>query len=186
MNDYSISLFLHIVGALGFFAALGIEWLVIHQLRRATTAEGVRDWLRIGVGGRKFGMISMVLLLAAGIYMMNEVWGHATAWINVSFWSIVLLGILIVPIGRRLKAIEAAVQTETGPLSARYAELLRHPLLMIAIRARVGVALGIIFLMTVKPNTTESVLTIGIGALAGILLGVLTTNSAKKMTVVRE
>ncbi len=26
MDDYSIALFLHIVGALGFFVALGLEW----------------------------------------------------------------------------------------------------------------------------------------------------------------
>ena len=32
MNAYSIALFLHIVGALGFFVALGLEWTGLWQI----------------------------------------------------------------------------------------------------------------------------------------------------------
>ena len=39
MNDYSIALFLHIVGALGFFVALGLEWTGLRQIRSAMTLE---------------------------------------------------------------------------------------------------------------------------------------------------
>src|SRR5262245_58128370 len=39
MNDYSIALLLHVVGALGFFMALALEWTNLRQLRRATTAS---------------------------------------------------------------------------------------------------------------------------------------------------
>ena len=41
MNDYSIALFLHIVGALGFFVALGLEWTGLGQIRSAMTLERV-------------------------------------------------------------------------------------------------------------------------------------------------
>ena len=33
MNYYSIALFLHVVGALGFFVVLGLEWTSLRQLR---------------------------------------------------------------------------------------------------------------------------------------------------------
>jgi hypothetical protein len=44
---YSISLFLHIVGALGLCAALGLEWAGLYNLRRATEAGQVREWVRL-------------------------------------------------------------------------------------------------------------------------------------------
>jgi hypothetical protein len=57
MNDYSIVLFVHIVGALGFFVALGVEWLSLRHLRRATTAEQVREWIRVSTGVRRLGWL---------------------------------------------------------------------------------------------------------------------------------
>ena len=42
MNAYTIVLFLHIVGALGFFVALGLEWTGLSQLQSAMSLEQVR------------------------------------------------------------------------------------------------------------------------------------------------
>ena len=77
MNDYSIALFLHIVGALGFFVALGLEWTSLAYLRCATTIEQVREWMGAPNQMGRVGMIAMVTLLTAGLYMMATVWG---AW----------------------------------------------------------------------------------------------------------
>jgi len=41
MDDYAIALFLHIVGAVGFFVALGLEWTGLRQIRSAMTPEQV-------------------------------------------------------------------------------------------------------------------------------------------------
>jgi len=45
MTLYSLALFLHIVGALGLFIALGLEWTGLWYLRRAGTAEQAQQWL---------------------------------------------------------------------------------------------------------------------------------------------
>ena len=45
MNDYSIALFFHMVGALGFFLALGLEWTGLWQLRSALRSQEVRAWM---------------------------------------------------------------------------------------------------------------------------------------------
>jgi hypothetical protein len=42
MTDYSIALFLHIVGALGLFVALGLEWTNLRYLQQVTTTEQAR------------------------------------------------------------------------------------------------------------------------------------------------
>jgi len=47
--------------------------------------------------------------------------------------------------------------------------LLHHPLLWIAIQTRVAIALGIVFLMTVKPDLSRSLLTIGVAIVLGLV-----------------
>jgi hypothetical protein len=44
---YSISLFLHIVGALGLFARLAFEQAGLLNLRRASTKAQAREWLSL-------------------------------------------------------------------------------------------------------------------------------------------
>ena len=152
MNDYSLALFLHVVGALGFFVALGLEWTSLRHLRRAATVEQVREWMRVPAEMGRVGMIAMVMLLAAGFYMMVTVWG-GVAWIMVTLGALVLA----IPLGmvltrRRMAAIGRTVSAETGPLSPTFHQLLHDPLLSISIQTRVAIAVGIVFLMTVKPD----------------------------------
>jgi hypothetical protein len=165
---YSIALFIHIVGALGFFVALGVEWMLLRQLRRATTTHQIRTGLRDATGFRRVGMAAMLTLLASGFYMMviAQVGG---AWVIVSFWSLVLLSILAVTLSfRRMAAIGRAVAVEDAPVSPTLRQLLHHPLLWLGIQTRVAIALGIIFLMTVKPELGGALITIGIAAVLGL------------------
>jgi hypothetical protein len=168
MNGYSIALFVHIVGALGFFVALGVEWISLRQLRRATTAEHPREWIAVASGVRRVGMASMAMLLISGFYMMAMVWG-GVAWIIVALATLVVLTALAVALsGPRMAAIGRAVTAETGPLSLTLQQLLHHPLLWVAIQTRVALALGIVFLMTVKPDLIGSLLTIGVASALGL------------------
>jgi hypothetical protein len=167
MNYYSIALFLHVVGALGFFVTLGLEWTSLRHLRRATTAKQVREWMRIPAEMGRVGMLSMLVLLAAGFYMMATVWG-GVAWITVTLGVIVLMIILgMVITGRRMAAI-GGVKAERGPLSPTLHHLLHDPLLWISMQTRAAMALGIVFLMTVKPDPGGSLLTIGVAIVLGL------------------
>lgn len=169
MNDYSFALFLHIAGALGFFVALGLEWTSLYQLGRATTTEQVRGWLRVSAGVSRVGMPSMVILLISGFYMMATVWGHV-AWIIVALGAIVPLAILVLTVsGPRLAAIRQTVAEENSPVSPALHRLLHHPALRLAIQTRVAIALGIVFLMTVKPGLSGSLLAIGVAAGLGLI-----------------
>jgi hypothetical protein len=60
--------------------------------------------------------------------------------------------------------------TEAGAVSASLRDLLRHPLLWIAIQTRVALASGIVFPMTVKPDVGGSLLTIGVATVLGLVL----------------
>ena len=64
MNYYLIAKFLHIIGALGFFMALGVEWLSLSHARQARTSDQVREHLHISNSVRRAGPLSMLLILS--------------------------------------------------------------------------------------------------------------------------
>lgn len=171
MSYYTIALFFHIVGALGFFVALGLEWTSLRRLRQATTATQVREWLRVSTGARRVGIASMVIILVAGFYMM-AVAQIGAAWLIVAFWMVVLLIALTLALtSPRMAAIGRAMKAEAvenGPVSPTLYHVVHHPLLWISIQTRVAIALGIVFLMTVKPDLSGALLTVGIAVVLGL------------------
>jgi hypothetical protein len=167
MTAYSIALFLHIVGALALFAALGLEGVALLRLRRADTAEQVREWT--GVFGllRRLGPASLGLLLLAGLYMTATTWG-GQAWITTAFVSMLLLPVLGAPNGLRVAAIARDVSAERGPLSAGLRARLGNRFLSVSYQVRLALALGIVFLMVVKPDLFGALVTVGVAVLLGL------------------
>ena len=76
MSLYAIAVFLHIVGALGLFAALGLEWASLLNLRRATAAGQAREWARVLASLRTVAAPAVVTLLVTGIYLTATRWGR--------------------------------------------------------------------------------------------------------------
>jgi hypothetical protein len=143
MNVYSIALFLHIVGAVLLFVALTVEGVALRQ--------GARGLLNLN---RLIGPISAVTVLIPGLYMTATLWGPAP-WILGGLVSWLLLAAVGTVTGIRLTRIDA----EIGPLAATSWWL------------RTGLAIGVLFLMTVKPGVVGTVLAIVVAALAGAGVG---------------
>lgn len=168
MTFYSIALFLHIVGALGLFVALGLEWTSLLYLRRATTIEQAREWLSTFGLLRWVGTSSLGLILLAGFYMMATAWGGA-AWTGIALAAMILLAALGGALtGPRMAAVGRAVAAESGSLSLAFRQRLHDPLLWTSIQTRVAIALGIVFLMTVKPGLGEALLVVGVALILGL------------------
>ena len=168
MNDYSIVLFFHIVGALGFFVALGLEWTGLRQVRSAVLPEQVRAWMGILKSTNKVGFPSMLTTVITGIYMVLIVWG----WVP---WILVVLGALVLTIALslmltkpRMVAIGQALAIERRSNEQTLHNLVNHPILWISIQTRVAIALGIVFLKIAKPDLGGSLLTIGVAIVLGI------------------
>jgi hypothetical protein len=169
MNDYSIALFVHIVGALGFGIALGLEWTGLRQLRNAASPEAVRTWMGILQRALGVGFISMLATVITGIYMMVTAWG-ALPWLGVTVGALgVLIGLSAVLTRPRMKAIGRALAAGHGPISPTFQTLANHPLLWVSIQARVAVTLGIILLKIAKPDLGGSLLIVGVALVLGIL-----------------
>src|SRR5512147_2039691 len=90
ISIYSLALFLHIVGALGFFVALGLEWASLSYLRGAATVEQAREWLSMFNTQRRINPLSWLAILIPGFYMAATAW-RGTEWIPIALGSVVLL-----------------------------------------------------------------------------------------------
>jgi hypothetical protein len=170
MSVYTLVLFAHILGVLGLFIGVGLEWATLLRLRQAQTMNQVRE--RIGLIGvqERLPQIGLLLILLAGIYMTATRWGWTTPWILVSLAVFVVIGALGGGlIDRRLGAIRRAAldegSAESIPLALQ-AQIV-DPVLWTALQVAAMLALGVVFLMTNKPDLLVSlialVVAIGLG-----------------------
>ncbi len=142
MDLYSVALFLHIVGALVLIALLTIEGVALKL---------GSDSSRLN---RVLGPISAGLILFPGLYMVATQAGW-TAWVLVGIVSWVSIAVLGAGTG---------VTLMTGRLSRQAAA--------ISWATRVGVALGVVFIMTTKPGLAISLIAViaagAVGQAAGL------------------
>lgn len=168
MNSYSIALFLHIVGALGFFFVLGLEWAILWEIRKAILPKQVQTLLEILKSTNWVGVVSIMATIITGLYMMLTVWG-SVPWILVVLGALVLEFVIsVVLTGPRVAAIGQALDTEKGSVSQAFHNLANHPMLWISIHTRVAIILTIVFLKIAKPDLGGSLLSIGVAILLGL------------------
>ena len=176
---YSISLFLHIVGALGIFAALAFEQAALANLRRASTLSQAREWLSSMRALQRLQGPSALLLVATGLYMMITSW-RQQAWAGLGLVGMVLMAIIgVVVTGRRMKAIGPLVPTSDGPLPAALRQRLDDAALRTSASVRVALALGIVFNMSVKPGTGGAVAALVIATALGFAAAQMTRRSSR-------
>jgi hypothetical protein len=137
MSLYAIALFFHIVGALLLFVLLTVEGVALRQGFMAARLN------------RVLGPISAVAILVPGLYMTASQWGWK-GWIVVGVASWVLIAVLGAATGISL----LAGRINTGTAAASWS-------------IRVGLALGVVFIMTVKPDVLVAMIAVVAGAALG-------------------
>src|SRR5574341_1897823 len=141
ISIYSVALFVHIVGAMGLFVALGLEWASLSYLRRAATVEQAREWLSMFSAQRRLNPISWLAILIPGFYMAATAW-RATAWIPTALAAVILIAVLGAAFtGRRMAPIGQSVAVESGQISSTLRQRLDDPLLWASLRIRTAIAL---------------------------------------------
>src|SRR5512140_1180364 len=127
MSIYSIALFFHIVGALGVFVALGLEWTGLRHIRNAVITGQVRGWMEILSSMREFGIASMLATVISGIYLMVAFWG-AAPWIIVTLGALALVMALAqVLTAPRMASVGRALAAGKGTLPENFHSLVNHP-----------------------------------------------------------
>ena len=144
MNLYSIALFAHIVGAILVFVLLTIEGL------------GLRFGFDYAQLNRVLGPVSALLILGPGLYMMSAQWGWA-GWIVTGIASYALIA-------------GAGAYTGISVMRGR----MNRSTAMVSWLVRIGMAVGVAFVMTVKPSLALSVTAVLVGVALGAAAGALT------------
>jgi len=178
MPSYNVVLFAHILGALGYFIALGIGYAGVLGVRRARSVQALRLWAGAAAGTlRGLFPLSALTILVAGLYMVAVRWpGDSAGWAGVALVAFLLIGpaypLLVV---RRVGVLAGRARdlSADAPLPAALASQARDPLLWLMANAITALAVGIVYLMTVKPDVPTSAVALGIALVAGLLVGVL-------------
>jgi uncharacterized membrane protein len=181
MTNYSLALFFHFVGLAMLFVGYGLEWIVSAFLRGATTTDQVRAWLRVYRASLPVSGPGLLVLILSGAYLAQVSGAMKNGWMSASFLAIfVALGIGFVLILPRVKAIRGALGEGSAALPANATALLSTPGLPTLIRVRAMLALGIVYLMTMKPDTfLSSLFVLGAAIVLGVLASVPTFSKPK-------
>jgi hypothetical protein len=174
VSAYTVALFVHVLGVVMLFVAMGLQQRGLAQVRSAGSLEHLRLWLGLVRSSQRIYGPAIVLLLAGGLFMAGKAWSFTTPWIVVALvglGAMIVLGILVV--GRRFGAIETAASAAgEGPVPPDVARRIAEPGPWVCLFALNGVAVGILWLMTNKPGWAVSVAVVaGLAAVAGAIGG---------------
>jgi hypothetical protein len=165
MTLYDVVNYVHVVSAIGLGAVVALEWFVVVRLRATSTVEQARTWLSFTGAQQWAGPASMALLLLAGVYMAATRWG-GQGWIVVGLITLLLILPLGALNGLPLRKLGQAVAQGSGQLAPEITRQLRHPRLVLSVQVRVGMVLGVVWLMVEKPDVPASIVVVLLGALS--------------------
>jgi Predicted integral membrane protein (DUF2269) len=170
MSVYTNILFLHFLGMAGLFIGYGLEWTSTTFLRKATTAQAVRNSLGTYSISLPLSGPALLLLILTGGYMAGVTGISKAGWILATAVSIIVaLGIGFALVMPRMKAIKAALPAGDAVLSADALARVQNPAIVTLIRIRAFLALGIVYLMTTKPPIGVSFAVLLGAAILGVL-----------------
>jgi hypothetical protein len=177
MNIYPLMLFIHVTSDIGIFIGIGAWLLGLAALRRAQDVSQVRALAMLVHGTEPLSVMSALLTLASGLYMLLTVWGWQTAWALVALGSIIVFLpplLLLITEPRMRSIVRLAQVAPSGPIPEPLQALIHDPLLGTAVQTLAGVVFGIVFLMTTKPALPSAILAmgvaVGLGAASGLPL----------------
>jgi ABC-type transport system involved in cytochrome c biogenesis permease subunit len=160
----------------GLFVGYGLEWAASSLLPRSTTTGQVRSCLQLYRLSLPISGPGLLILILSGGYLASVTGGMKQAWISAAFLGILFaLGVGFVFILPKMKALRAGLPEGDAPLSEAGRARVQDPMVLTLIRVRMVLALGIVYLMTGKPQTLASALFILLGS---IVVGMLSAVSA--------
>src|SRR6266536_1805494 len=146
MNIYTIVLFVHVIGAIGYFLGIGLWLFVLVGLRRTQRVEQVRALIHLNDLSGPFSGISALLLLGAGLYLALTAWSLLTSWILVALISLLLMvptsATLIAP-RRSALAKQLAREAPGGELSRALERHIDDPVLATVCTTVAALLLGL-------------------------------------------
>ena len=172
---YSVALVVHILGAFGLFGAVILVITALVRMRQARTLEQIREWVAVAQFAGKCLMLIGLVILAPALYMVSVAWGFTTPWVLAALLNFVVLAIMGAAVSggtiQRVSALVQAAMPGQIPDTVRTHLLARR--LWLAEGIRVMLLVGMVSLMTLKPDLRFSLLVLLGAVFVGLLLGLL-------------
>jgi hypothetical protein len=186
MKIYSVVLFIHVVSAIGLFIALAAEGAIVFRIRTAQSVDEARYFIGAFQRLRMIAIPSFLGILIGGLYLASK-WGRGTFWIPFALGATLFImliggfvtGIRIARLGKMLSSDETDLSIEAISAEAKANTLL------ISYGLRIGLGLGIVFLMTAKPDLLGSLGALASGCGAGLLGAAWIRRSSNRIETVR-
>jgi len=173
MTLFTVVLYTHLLGVVALFIGQSMEWTASSLFRKASSTEQVYAWLRVFKVSPPLSGIGFGVLLLSGGYLAQLSGAMKQGWIPATFLAIgvaLLLGILVIM--PRMNKIRKTLPSLNQPVNMELRARLADPVLLSAIRIRVLLAAGIVYLMVAKTPFAPSLLALGVAFIAGILLSI--------------
>lgn len=181
---YSIVLFLHIIGAILMFIALGTTLAAMISMIHAKRVETMQAWASLAVKMDSAMPFCIILIIMPGLYLVVTTWGWGQAWANFSL--VLLLGMTVMGVTvnvRKLRGILNTANVEAvgaGVPSENLMNEAKDRTLWNSISVMVMLSVGIVFLMTVKAGVAGSIATIAVSVMAGFIVSAFLLGRAAK------
>jgi len=181
MSMYSIALYVHILGAVGLFAGLGMEGIIYKNLQTASTPPQLFSWGIFLKSLRTVFLSSTLLLLVAGIFMVIESWTW-NAWDITGLVLLIALAVFGSVSGKKIGMTIGSLRGTEGPITDEVKNKITNPFIMRSYKVKITLALGIIFIMTIKPDWAGTIISI----VAAFVIGLLLDLPGKQKAEVKE
>jgi hypothetical protein len=181
MNTYSSVVFLHVIAAIGLFAALVIEWMSLRLLQRSASYEQGRESMAVWGLVAKVGGPATLVALASGIYLARTIGAWNLSWVAVAIPTMIVIAIAGVPSARFRKRLANLIAVNAGRLPDELRTQLTPRTWTASLRVRTALLLGLVYEMTAKP--TEGVVAIVAFAVLGLAWGAMPLRNAASAIV---
>jgi hypothetical protein len=166
----SAVLFVHVLSALALFVALALEATVLVRVRSSRNVAQARASVRAFQRLRVIAIPAFLGVLSGGLYLASR-YGSGTIWIPLSLAATLLLmlvGGLIT--GRRMARLERLLSSidDAAPLDAISSQIADTALIW-SYGFRLGLTVGIVFLMTTQPEWPLSLVALATASAAGVV-----------------
>jgi uncharacterized membrane protein len=165
----SLVLFAHVVGVLGLFVGLGVEWLSLDAVRRAVGRAEAQRWARVSDAVPRMSGAALAVILASGLYLGARVGVLGDGWMRASYGALLLMAAVGGPVARpSLRTLRHAAQTSGDGTVESLRTAASSAILRVSVRLRVAFGLAVIYLMIAKPDTAASLVALALAAVATI------------------
>ena len=168
MNGYRLIVFAHVLGAVGLFVPLAVEYVADSRLRASSTLEQAREWSRLFGVPRVLTLPSALVAVASGMYLATASGSWSLPWVRPALPTIIAIAALGAIVGPRRKRLVSALAAGAGVVPHELRSSMLDPLFAASWRLKTALLAALLFEMCARPEGPAALLWLGAFVLAGL------------------